>query len=69
MRRRHQVVIIVHIGNPENLADRAGSNNRLVEDLGLAEMAGEGDVFLIGDALIGKYHHQMVHPRIVNSPV
>ena len=38
-----------------------------MEDLGLAEIAGEGDVFLIGDGLVGKHHDQIVHPGVVDG--
>ena len=36
----------------------------LVKDLRIAEMAREGDMLLIGDALVGKHHDQMLRPGI-----
>src|SRR5690349_24588298 len=38
----------------------------LMEDLGLAEIAREGDVLLVGDLLVGEDHDQMLHPRVVD---
>ena len=35
-----------------------------MEDLRLAEMAGEGDMLLVGDVLIGKHQHQMLGPGV-----
>jgi hypothetical protein len=34
--------------------------------LRLSELAGEGDMFLIGDVLTGKHHDQVFHPGIDN---
>ena len=36
-----------------------------MEDLRLAEAAGEFHMFGVGDVLAGKHQHQMLHPDIV----
>ena len=35
-----------------------------MEDLRLAELAGEGDMLGIGDGLVGEYHDQVLHPGV-----
>ena len=37
-----------------------------MEDLRLAEMAGEGDMLLVGDVLVGKHHDQMLRPGVAD---
>ena len=41
---------------------------RLVEDLGLAELAREGDMLLVGDGLVGEDQHEVPRPGIAHRP-
>ncbi len=61
----HQVAVVIYVGDTEDLLHAARPNDLLMEDLGLAEAAGEFHMFGVGDVLAGKHQYQMLHPDIV----
>ena len=61
----HQVAVVVHVGDAEDLRDALRPDDLLVEDLRLAEVAREGHVLAIGDVLLREDQHQMTHPESV----
>ena len=65
MIRRHQVAVVVHVGDAEDLLHAARADDVLMEDLRLAEAAGEFDMLGVGDVLAGKHQHEMLHPHIM----
>ena len=65
MIRRHQVALVVHVGDAEDLLHAARADDVLMEHLRFAETAGEFDMLGVADMLAGKHQHEVLHPHVM----